>query len=56
MLHLVRISSKAPDVFLDPFQGQALILQAHVAGNDVIVEAQEAQDAEPIVEGHLWEE
>jgi len=53
LLYLVRISTKAPDVFLDPFEGQALVLQAHVAGDDVIVEAQEAQDSEPIIEGHL---
>ena len=52
-LYLIRIPSETLNVLLDPSESHVLILEPHITGYDVIVQAHEAESSYSVVECHL---
>lgn len=49
--HVVGVSAKGSDVFLDPFERFNLVSELSVSGNGRVIEAQVAEDVDPVVYG-----
>ena len=49
--HLVRVAAELADVCLDPVEDHHLVPQSLVAGGGLVVCGEEAEGAEPVVEG-----